>query len=71
MKCKKLTDKEFDTLVDMMVDHDMDFELIPLEEYGIKLVVLKFNDNSYFKCLLTDFSKAVNYINDPSSLDNY
>lgn len=64
-----MTNKEFDSLVDMMVDHEMDFELIPLEENGNKLVVLKFNDNSYFKCLLTDFSKAVDYINDPSSLD--
>ena len=60
-----LNENEFCKLVDLMVDHEMDFELEPATNPN-GYVVLKFNDGSYFRCLLKDYERAVDYINDPS-----
>lgn len=60
-----LSEKEFDTLVDLMLDNGMDFELTPADSPNDS-VVLKFKNGSFFRCLLKDYERAIDYINDPS-----
>lgn len=60
---RPLTEKEFDNLVDLMQDNKMDFELEPATNPDGH-VVLTFKDGSFFRCLLKDFDRAVDYINE-------
>lgn len=62
VEVKELTFKEFDTLVDLITDNP-DMEINPNETKD-GVIVLRFpKSNGCFRCLISDFSKACDYIN--------